>query len=796
MLKESSTLCALCENPVGVYLLKQEEESDSFCCRGCQIVHQILKAQNQLDSYRQHPIFKQALAAGLITNPLFSENESLSSDAPHVQKLHLVIEEMWCPSCACLIHLILGKEKGIQHSVIDYSTDLALIEYDPKTISKEKIFKTITQLGYRPSLLQDPRNENVSRSLFLRFIIAAFFSLNVMMFSYPIYATYFSQDHEGYISLFSWLSFFGSLPVIAYSGYPIWRRFFSGCLVGLWGMEALVFLGVFSGVLLSLYELLKGGMHIYFDSLTVVIVFVLLGKIIESRAKFSAKDALIRLSLSVPRKGRKKFASGEEQFVGIKEIAPGDVLVVRSGEKIVLDGIVEEGHGFCDESLMTGESVPVSKKQGEFVLAGSILQQGTLCIKTTGKFEETALHQIIEMVSQQIEHKSQYVRSADKIVRWFIPFVFFLAISTAMYCLFWEIQDNNQTVIETAAIRAISILLISCPCAIGIAAPLAEAYLLNVLAKGGVIIRNRGILSVLGTETLYVFDKTGTVTEGKFHLRSGLEKLSFEQQRILKGLTSVSIHPISVAVHHALLCPPHALENIEEIVGSGLKGSFKGKIYHFGSHEFLLKEGKKLNLPKRIQEEEGILSTVYFEGIPLFLGDQIREGIKECVDFLQSKKTLLLSGDGREPVKKVAELCGFSNWQAESYPLQKKETIEKLKKEGQIVAMFGDGMNDAPALTTAHVGITVVSASDLSIQISDILLTTPKLQSILFLYQSAAQGKKIIRQNLFWAFFYNCIGLFLAAAGYLNPLFAAFAMVISSLIVLFNAQRLKNAPTN
>lgn len=788
---ENSTLCALCEGPVGLYLVTQDDDNDNFCCKGCQIVHQILKAQNQLASYREHPVFKQALAAGLITKPLFLEEEKKTSDSQNIQKLHLIIEEMWCPSCASLIHLILAKENGIQSSVIDYSTDLAFIEYDPRKISKEKIFKKISQLGYRPALLQDPRNENVSRSLFLRFIVAAFFSLNVMMFSYPIYANYFTTDHEGYVSLFSWLSFFGSLPVLIYSAYPIWRRFFLGCFVGVWGMEALVFLGVFSGVLLSLYELLNGGIHVYFDSLTVVIVFVLLGKIIESKAKFSAKDALIQLSLSVPRKGRKKLISGEERFVSIKEIFPGDCIVVRLGEKIVLDGIVEEGHGSCDESLMTGESIPVQKKQGDSVLAGSILQQGNLLIKTTGKFEQTALHQIMEMVSQQIEHKSQYVRSADVIVRWFIPFVLILALSTIIYCLLGEVTDANQTVMETAIIRAISILLISCPCAIGIAAPLGEAYLLNLLAKGGIIVRNRGVLSFLGRETVYIFDKTGTVTEGKFILRSGLEKLSFDQKRILKGLTAVSIHPISVAIHHALLCPPHALENIEEIVGSGLKGSFKGKIYHFGSYEFLLKEGKKVTVPLKELQGESILTTVYFEGIPLLLGDQIREGIKECIDFLKPAHTLLLSGDSQIPVKKVADFCAFSDWKADCYPLQKKETVEKLKKRGHIVAMFGDGINDAPALTTANVGIAVVSASDLSIQISDILLTTSRLQPILFLYQSAAKGKKIIQQNLFWAFFYNCIGLFLAAGGYLNPLFAAFAMVASSLIVLFNAQRLK-----
>lgn len=785
--------CILCQTPLFDHLLRFEDEEALFCCKGCQIVYQILKAQGALAGYQQHPVFQQALAAGLITNPNFLIKKEIEEEVfeNEYQKLHLVIDDMWCPSCALVIHLILLKEEGIRGCVVDYSTDLAVIDYTPRKISKDKIFRIIHRLGYRPSLLKDPRSQAISRSLLLRFVVAAFFSLNVMMFAYPIYATYFDGDTEGYATLFAWLSFWGSLPVITYSGWPIWRRFFSGLRVGVWGMEALVFIGVFSATALSMYVLFTGSPYVYFDSLTVIITFVLLGKMIESKAKFSAKDALVNLSLALPRRGRKRLITGEECFVSIKEIAPNDLVVVRMGEKIVIDGIVEEGSGACDESLMTGESLPVSKEKGSKVLAGSILQQGWLTVKATGHFEETALHHIMEMVGKEIEHKSRYVRSADAIVKWFIPLVIVMAIFTGFYCWFFAIHDPEHTVFETAIIRAISLLLISCPCAIGIAAPLAEAYLLNFLAKSGVIIRNRGALAFLGKETVYVFDKTGTITQGVFTVRSGLEQLTFDEQRILKGLTALSGHPLSIAIHSALLCPPYPLQKVEEIVGKGLKGMFDGKTYYLGSFLFIQEQGIDLPFEEKNKGSE-ILTSVYFGKTRLQLGDKIREGVVECLALLSSKRTILLSGDGESSVEKVAQLCGFSEWRAGCHPLEKRKMIEELKQQGEVVAMFGDGMNDAPALTAAQVGVAVVSASDLSIQVSDLLLTTPRFDVLNHLYEAAARGRRIVKQNLFWAFFYNCVGLLLAMSGLLSPLFAAFAMVASSLIVLFNARRLKD----
>lgn len=755
-----------------------------FCCHGCHAVYQILSAKDALSDFREHPIFKQAVQAGLISNTqLLAELRKKQDAAPQqvTEKLYLEVGEMWCPSCAELIRLILLQERGVVNCVVDYATDLAVIEFTPLAASKEQIKKRIAALGYVPHSLDAPERAAVSNRLYLRFAIAAFCSLNVMMFAYPLYATYFDFDDQGYGALFSWLSLAASLPVVTYCAWPIFRRGWTALLSGIVGMEALVSVGVLSAFVFSVYDLLRGGTLVYFDSMTVVVVFVLLGKIIESKAKFSAKSALIRLHKGVPKRGRKMQQDGSWSFVPVKLIAPGDLVRVLTGEKVVLDGVVKSGGGTCDESLMTGESMPVIKREGDRVLAGSLLQQGHFDIAVTSTSEETALHRILQLCENDIGHKSAYVRAVDPIVKIFVPFV--LAFSVLVFVLL--LSEG----VEEAFLRTMSILLISCPCAIGIAAPLAESHLMHALTKLGVIVRNRGALSFLGRETTYVFDKTGTVTRGKFEVLSGLEGLGEAELGALKGMTMLSTHPIALAISSSLDSAPSVLDSIEEYAGKGICALLQNEPFYLGSRLFLQQHGIKGHLA------DSEKTTVYFaRGTHLLasivLGDQIRPDAPETVKALSPAKTILLSGDSERVVAEVARACGFGDWFAEAAPLKKRELVDTLKSRGEVVCVLGDGINDAPALTAAHVGISVLSAADLSIQVSDILLTTDKLSVLPQMGSLARKARRIIKQNLFWAFFYNVIGIILATAGVLSPIFAAAAMVVSSLMVLFNAQRL------
>jgi heavy metal translocating P-type ATPase len=773
------TSCLLCSSELAGHSIV--DEGKTFCCPGCHAVYQVLSVRNQLDNFQETPVFQEALKFGLISNPALLEsirrNQSKLPDGEY-EKLHLEIGDLWCPSCSEIIRLMLLMEKGVRNCVVDYSTDLASVEFSPRMISKDTLIETIRKLGYQPHSLQNAGKKAISRGLYVRFIIAAFFSVNIMMFSYPIYASYFEVDKEGYDRLFAWISLASSIPVVTYSFWPILRRGWSSLRVGILGMEALVIMGVSTAFALSLYELYQGRSLVYFDSLTVIITFVLLGKIIEGKTKFLAKEAMVRLSHSIPKRGRKQFQDGTVRFVPLKEINVGDTLVALTGDKIVLDGVVQSGHGTCDESLMTGESIPILKSEGSRLMGGTILVHGQITYQVTTNAEETALQKIINMVEQDIGTKTAVVRAVDQLVRWFVPFVFLIVFAVIAWGWFSGLPTDQ------IILRAISVVLISCPCAIGIAAPLAESKLLHELAKLGVIVRNRRALMYLGRETLFAFDKTGTITEGNFHVLSGLENLSDTHLKVLKGLASQSNHPISIAISKHIVEAPLKLEGVLEIAGKGLRGDWNGNRYLLGSDLFLKQEGVAAPQNGHVffAENEKCIAA-------LCLGDQIREGVPEVIRSLT--RTILLSGDSEKVVASVAKSCGFTEWKSQHTPLQKQEFIREKKKQGEIICMMGDGINDAPALTAAHTGISVVSATDISIQVSDILLTTDRMEVVPKMRSLAMRGRRIISQNLFWAFFYNVIGIGLAATGLLTPLFAAVAMVLSSLIVLFNAQRLR-----
>ena len=772
--------CSLCSQAASNHTIRDGDHA--FCCVGCQAVFNILSVKNQLDGYEDAAIFKQAIASGLISNPALIEQirqKKISVPVEERERLYLEIGDMWCPSCAEVIRLLLLQNKGVIKCVVDYTTDLASIEFAPRFIGKQTIIETIERLGYETSPLETAGSKKVSKRLYLRLIIAVFFSLNVMMFSYPIYASYLTSDETGMSQLFVWFTFFSSLPVLTFSAWPIFKRFLTALSVGVLGMEALIVLGVSSAFCLSLYEMSLGGKHVYFDSMCVIITFVLLGKVIESKAKFSAKDSLMRLARAVPKRGRKKHSNGDQSFVSLKEIEVGDILVVYTGEKVVLDGVITSGRGACDESVMTGESVPVPKAKGKSVLGGTVVVNGTFTYRVSATEEETALQRIIQMVEQDIGHKSIYTRAVDPVVNWFIPLVVIFASGTVVGC--W--LTGNP--LETALLRGISILLISCPCAIGIAAPLAESKILNTMASLGAIVRNRGCLPDVGSETIFVFDKTGTITEGKFEVINGLDSIDEKFFPFLKGLASRSNHPVSVAIAQSLQGDIQELSEVDEVAGKGLRGVLGKDVYHLGTSEWL-------GIDPVCTEHTQVHFTLNGRILGcIILGDKLRDEAKDVISEMKPTQTILLSGDGRQVVEQVARECGFDFWKWKCHPLDKRDEIDRLKMSGEVVGMIGDGINDAPALTGANVGISVVSATDLSIQVSDILLTTDRLHVLPKIRSVAKKGQRIIKQNLFWAFFYNVIGIGLAAAGYLSPIFSAGAMVLSSLMVLGNTRRIR-----
>lgn len=787
-----NAFCNLCQLPCSDSII--QENSNTFCCHGCRAVYAILSSKGILENYQKHPIFEQAVKCGLISNPILHQNHShMPYPEREFEKLYLEINDMWCPSCAEIIRWILAKEKGIVSCSVDYTTDLSVIQYLPRFISKEKIINLIQELGYHSQPMQDVQNPPVNSYLKLRFIIAAFCSLNLMMFATPLYASFLTEDPQGLGNLFSWISFFTVLPVLSYSAIPLYKRAWTSFSVGKITMEILAVLGISSAFLLSTLNLIQGGNQVYFETLSVIITFMLLGKMIESKAKFSSKNALFRILRSLPKKGRKLFSDNSESFVPIKEILLGDQIVVLTGEKIPLDSIVVEGEGTCDESLLTGESKPIFKKSGDQVLSGSVLQQGKLFCLVNKEPDHSTLNKIVHIVEQEITHKTEHYRLADLISQWFVPLILLLALLTFGVCLFFEINDSGLTPAQTAFYRTLAILLISCPCALGIAAPIAESRIIHALAEAGAIVRNRSVLNLLGKESTWIFDKTGTLTKGDFTLIMGMDKVPKKWLPILKGLTSSSNHPASKTIHAHLDITAESPKNFKEYPGKGIIAEFSLGQFFLGSQQFAQEnESYQAEYNQDLYQKYTVCWFGKHDDIcfPITLGDTLRADAVQAVNGLKGLNLWVLSGDSPQITAHFAALCGIQNWKGSCTPNDKKNIVRNLKEAGNIVAMVGDGINDAPALASANIGISVVNASDISINASDILITNGNLLTLPQIRLVASKGRTIVLQNLFWAFAYNICGLAFAAFGLLSPLVAAAAMITSSLFVIFNAKRI------
>ncbi len=738
------------------------EGPHAFCCSGCLTVFQIL---GEVENYREHPLFQEALKVGVIANPHLVLEDA--AECAETIKYHLQIEGMWCPSCAEAIRLIALRHKGIIRCTIDYATDLGVIVFDPHFLSKEEVIALIQKMGYRASEFLATDQKMVSRSLWSRFAVAAFCSLQIMMFSYPLYAAHFGIAVEGFEMTLGWLSFLLALPLLSYSSWPIWKRLILSFKSRRFGMETLIFVGVSTAFVLSTYHLIEGETtHLYFDSMSMVLTLVLLGKILERRAKFSAKETLLRLARCLPKKGFKKMVTGEFVEVPIKEIRCGDTLLIRMGEKVVLDGRILEGEGIVDEAVINGEVRPVKKQVGSQLIGGSLVKQGSFILEVTKDHDHSLLGKVVQAIEKDLSEKSVPQRLVNQITRYFVPCVLLLATF-----LFFS----------AGALRALVVLLIACPCALGIAIPLAQSRLLYLFAAKGALVRNRSALSIMAQKPLFVFDKTGTLTDGKFQLLTRLENLSTGQLGLLKGIASQSTHPICSALYTGISAPALPIDAVQEIVGRGMVAHHNGANYFLGSGRLLQEKG--ISTP--VSEE----TTVYFAQnqtllATLCFGDRLRTHIPH-VDGV------ILSGDSPALVTKIATQCGFRWGKGNLDPLQKREEILALKQLKRPIVMVGDGVNDAAAMAAADLGISVVSATDLAIEVSDILLTTENLSALPTLCTYATKCRHIIFQNLFWAFFYNLIGIVLAAFGLLNPLLAALAMTASSLSVCLNSLRLR-----
>lgn len=777
--------CNLCR--ASTPFLQVHDGDKVFCCYGCQAVYHILKQTNSLDNPLQSKVYQNALAQGLIANPDVKKEGSplLFFDE---KKLFLEVEGLLCSSCAFLIELILYRQAGILEAHVDFSTDLCAVRYDPKKQSKHTIKEAIKKAGYSACTLSLENDSAKKRKNSFKLFLCLFCTLNIMMLSYPLYVSYFWHVAKEYTFFFHFAALAFSLPLL-YAAFPIWKKAFLFAKFGKIAVETLVSAAYFAALALALYSLFTQKAYFYLDSAAAIVALKVLGEHITTSQKKEVKATLLALFRSLPSKARIYSESKGWHWVHAKEVLLGDLIQIRPQEKVPLDGILIDGEGFFDESLLTGEVEVQKKQKGDFVCSGALLLSKTLTVKVSSLHTHSFMYRLVEYVEAKMGKKQPQTPLVEKIVGWFLPAVFLLALLVAGYGL------ASQNPSEMLA-RALSLLVIACPCAIGIAMPIVETRLLQLLSEFEIFVRNPQALWEISSIKRVVFDKTGTITKGKFSVQKGLEGLSNYEIQKVKAVSQMTSHPISQAIVNAC-SKVSALKTVQEqiFVGEGVQAVFAdGDTVALGSTFFI--EGITGKPICKLQEKGASLSALYFsfskKQALIALGDTVRDEALECFRNLKNYQPFICSGDRQMVVESIAKQLGVLDFCAEASPDKKEEVIKKMQKEEGKIIFVGDGINDLLALTAADIGISFGKKNETCTFAADINICKDDLLLLPLLIRWVGKAEKIIKQNLFWAFFYNVLGLGLAITGFLHPLYAAFAMWSSSLIVLSNAYRMRD----
>lgn len=538
------------------------------------------------------------------------------------------------------------------------------------------------------------------------------------------------------------------------------------------GMNTLIALGTTAAYLFSLYQWYVGG-PLYFDTAAIIIAIVLLGRAIENYSQRRAKKSVEALVSMVPKQAERVDGT----LVSVSELEEGDCIRVQPGGQFPVDGEIVSGTTSADESMLTGESLPVPKQRGDSVFAGSINVEGSVEVMVTGDPQKTYVNQLIDLVKTASESRPPVQKLVDTVSARFVPAVLGISIITFIVWSFTSFTD--------ALVNAVSVLVVACPCALGLATPIVILVATTRAARRGILFKDITALQTMASVKGIVFDKTGTITKGKL----AISRVEGDVGSLAKSLGRLSSHPLARACVK-IEAEEQQVQGFIEVPGKGVRGKIAGTEYMMGSSAFL-REAGAANLPE-------IDETAIFVGTPgSYLGyvvveDELRPGIKEMIKSLKLK-TAIVSGDRQTVVKKVAEQVGVDEWFGEKTPNAKVEVLKELQKNGP-VAMIGDGINDAAALASASVGIAIGSGTDVAMESSDVGLMGSPVEGVptLLLISRRTMGK--IAQNLFFAFCYNTVGIFIAAFGYLHPMIAATAMALSSISVVINALTLRVKP--
>lgn len=731
-----------------------------------------------------------------------------------MKKIILAIDGMTCSACSNGLEKYLNKQNGINIASVNLVMANALIEYDENILNQEKIEKFIKEAGFESlGIFKEIREEQKDKKVTIKFIIFTFLAIILMyismghMLNLPI--PNIIDMHNNAIN-YAIVLLVITIAFIIY-GYDILKNGYKNLIHGTPNMDTLVGIGVISSLIYSvygMYMIIKGNHHyvdnLYFESAAIVIYFIKLGRYIDGISKDKTKEAIQKLVKITPNKATIKI-EGKEKVVTLDEIQKGDIVICRPGEKIAVDGEIIQGRTHLDEAFITGESKPVAKTEGEKVIAGSINYDGYIEYRAERIGKESTVSEIVRLVVEATNTKAPIAKIADKVSGYFIPTVIIIAIITFFAYLILGFEFS------VAINSFVTILVIACPCSLGLATPLAIVVSEGLCASNGILIKKSEILENAQKINTIVFDKTGTLTYGKLKISEVIIYSEIEENEILQLAGSIerkSAHPIARAFVDYF--EEHKMKELsvldfEDISGLGIRGTVKDAELILGNSKILEKYNiinKHLEDEKNLAEKgNSIVYVIKDKKVIAMIGvnDIVRENAKEMLEQLNKKKieTIMLTGDNKETAEKIAKKIGINRVIANVLPAEKANIVKQLRKENKYVMMCGDGINDSPALASANIGVSVNSGTDIAMDSSEVILTRNDLQSINNLINISEKTIKNIKQNLFWAFFYNglmipiAIGLLKPIGISINPMIASAAMIISSITVILNALRLK-----
>jgi Cu2+-exporting ATPase len=768
-----------------------------MCCAGCEAVASAILGRGLGDYYR--------LRESVCSTPQASSDELELYDDPAVQRSFvrrngdrsealLLLEGLRCPACAWLNEQVISAQPGVLGVSVNYATHAATVSWDSARARLSDLLRAVQEIGYRASPFDASRaialQRAERRSALARIAVAGLGAMQVMMYAVPAYLAGDGEMSADIALLMRWASLALALPVVFYSAWPFFAGAWRDLRAGRLGMDVPVALGIAVAFAASVAATLRGAGEVYFDSVTMFVFLLLLGRYFEILARQRAGGALSHLACLTPEfanRLRDFPRSLESERVAVAALAAGEIVLVRPGETFPADGLVAQGVGAASEALVSGEASPVAKSPGSTVIAGSSNLSSPLFVKVTRIGPDTLLSSILRLADHAAAEKPRLIRLADRAVSWFIACVIALAGVAAWY---WAAEDPAR-----ALPAFVAVLVATCPCALSLSAPIALTVAVGEFAKGGIVIARSRAVEALATANDVVFDKTGTLTRGELRLKEVAVLGGSSRERCLAiaaGIEAASEHPVGKALADA--ARGLGAENIQNFPGVGIEALVEGARYRIGTQRF----AGQLSPGPSPDDDPGVDTVVWLGGesgllASFRLGDEMRRNAEEALAMLQTMgvRVHLVSGDGESAVREIAQRLNLPAAEANAEPARKRQYVAELQRAGRVVAMVGDGINDAPVLAQADVALAMGGGARLAQLRADAVLVSQDLRDLPRAIGQARRTLSIVRQNIAWAFAYNLLVLPLALAGALTPWAAALGMSASSLVVVLNALRLE-----